>query len=189
MRPARLERATSGSGGQRYAAWNVFRCRFVADSRIVIDSFKRAPSRRSEVQHTAENSKGKPVIGRPFMTGDRRINRRGRPRNFDAFRELCQKICHERVTVDGAVMTRLEVILRDWAGSKDAQKQIALIQYGYGKPVDKIGTNLAPTTTLRLYYAHEFDKKLGNTGVVARSLPYSAVNGEGTLRPLLPDAD
>jgi hypothetical protein len=86
-------------------------------------------------------------------------------------------------------MTRLEVILRDWAGSKDAQKQIALIQYGYGKPVDKIGTNLAPTTTLRLYYAHEFDKKLGDTGVVARSLPYSAVNGEGTLRPLLPDAD
>jgi len=87
-----------------------------------------------EMQHTAENSRRKPVVGRPFTTGDRRINRRGRPRNFDAFRELCQKICHERVTVDGEVMTRLEVILRDWAGSKDAQKQIALVQYGYGKP-------------------------------------------------------
>jgi hypothetical protein len=83
---------------------------------------------------TAENTKGKPVIGRPFTTGDRRINHRGRPRNCDAFRELCQKICHENVTVDGEVMTRLEVILRDWAGSKDAQKQIALVQYGYGKP-------------------------------------------------------
>jgi hypothetical protein len=92
---------------------------------------------------------------RPFKPGDGRINRAGRPKNFDAFRELCQKICHERVTLDGEVMTRLEVILRDWAGSKDAQKQIALVQYGYGKPPDKIETNLAPITTLRLYYAHE----------------------------------
>jgi hypothetical protein len=41
-------------------------------------------------------------------------------RNFDAFREFCQKICHEKVTLDGEVMTRLEVILRDWAGSKAA---------------------------------------------------------------------
>jgi hypothetical protein len=79
-----------------------------------------------------------------------RINR---PKSFDAFRELCQKICNERVvTLDGEVMTRLEVILRDWAGSKDAQKQIALVQYGYGKPPDKIETNLAPRTVLRLYY-------------------------------------
>jgi hypothetical protein len=94
---------------------------------------------------------------RPFKPADGRINRRGRPRNFDAFRELCQKICHERVvTLNGEVMTRLEVILRDWAGSKDVQKQIALVQYGYGKPVDRIETNaLEPKTTLRLYYAHE----------------------------------
>ena len=108
------------------------------------------------MQHTAENSKGKPVIGRPFTTGDRRINRRGRPRNFDAFTELCQKICHERVTLDdGEVMTRLEVILRDWAQSKDAQKQLAIVQYAFGKPVDKIETNLASKTVLRLYYGHE----------------------------------
>jgi hypothetical protein len=107
------------------------------------------------VQHTAQNSNPKPVIGRPFRTGDRRINRRGRPRNFDALRELCQKVCHEKVTLDDEVLTRLEVILRDWASSKDAQKQIALVQYGYGKPVDKIETNLAPTTTLRLFYGHE----------------------------------
>jgi hypothetical protein len=138
-----------------------------------------------EVQHTAENSKGKPVIGRPFTTGDRRINRRGRPRNFDAFRELCQKICHERVTVDGEVMTRLEVILRDWAGSKDAQKQIALVQYGYGKPVDKIETTgLENKTTVVVHYGNE------RPDLFARSRgTINAVNGEGTRRPLLPDAD
>jgi hypothetical protein len=136
-----------------------------------------------DVQRTAENSNGKPVIGRPFTTGDRRINRTGRPRNFDAFRELCQKICHERITVDGEVMTRLEVILRDWAGSKDAQKQIALVQYGYGKPPDKIETNLPPGTVLRLYWPNERPDLLQPGG------PINAVNGEGTRRPLLSDAE
>jgi hypothetical protein len=80
-------------------------------------------------------------------------------------------------------MTRLEVILRDWAESKDAQKQLALIQYGYGKPVDKIETNLAPRTVLRLYYAHERPDLQQPDG------PIIAVNGEGTRRSLLPDAD
>ena len=118
------------------------------------------------MQHTAANSDVKPVIGRPFTTGDKRINRSGRPKNFDALRELCQKICHEKIAVDGEVVTRLENILRDWAGSKDAQKQIALVQYGYGKPADKMETTLRPRTVLRLYYDHE--------------RPITAVNGEGT---------
>ena len=119
------------------------------------------------------------------FAGDRRINRRGRPKNFDAFRELCQKICHERVTLDDEVMTRLEVILRDWAGSKDAQKQIALVQYGYGKPLDKIETNFAPRRILRLYYAHERPDLAGGNPMG----PVIAANGEGTRRPLLPEAD
>ena len=63
------------------------------------------------------------------------------------------------------------------------------VQYGFGKPPDEIETNLEPKTTLRLYYAHEFDKKFGDTKVVARSLPDSASNSEGTLRLSLPDAD
>jgi hypothetical protein len=114
---------------------------------------------------------------KPFVKGDGRINRRGRPKNFDAFRELCQKICHEKVTLNGEVLTRIEVILRDWAGSKDPQKQIALVQYGFGKPVDKIETNLIPGTTLLLHFAHE-----------RPGWQQPAVNGEGTRRPLLPDA-
>ena len=60
-------------------------------------------------------------------------------------------------------MTRLEVILRDWAGSRDPQKQIALVQYGFGKPSDKVeATGLENKTVLRLHFAHEepgyFDK-------------------------------
>jgi hypothetical protein len=83
----------------------------------------------------------------------------------------------------GEVMTRLEVISRDWAESKDAQKQIALVQYGYGKPADKIETNLAPKTILRLYYAHE------RPDWQQPDRPIIAVNSEGTRRPLLPDVD
>ena len=80
-------------------------------------------------------------------------------------------------------MTRLEIILRDWAGSKDAQKQIALVQYGYGKPPDKIETNLAPRTVLQLYYAHE------RPDLLQPGEPITAVNGEGTRSRCLPDAD
>jgi len=102
------------------------------------------------VQHTVKNC----VPGEPFTRGaDPRRNTLGRPKNFDAFRKLCQKICHEEVTIDGEVMTRLEVFLRDWAGSKDAQKQIALVQYGFGKPVDKIeATGLEDKTSITLYF-------------------------------------
>jgi len=123
----------------------------------------------------------------------------GRPRTFDALRELCQKICHEKVTLDdGEVVTRLEVILRDWSESKDVQKQIALVQYGYGKPADKIELDeLQPKRTLILHWPHEMpgwqppdDWANHRSGrVFPRSLPDSASNGEGTRRPLLADAD
>jgi hypothetical protein len=60
-----------------------------------------------EAQHTAKNC----VVGKPFQKGgDARRNTRGRPRTFDALRELCQKICNERITFDGESLTRLEVI-------------------------------------------------------------------------------
>ena len=73
---------------------------------------------------------------------------------------------------------------------ENAQKQIALVQYGFGKPLDKIeATGLENKTTLTLYFAHEFDKKLGDPALRARILPDNGSNGEGTHRPLLPDAD
>jgi hypothetical protein len=109
------------------------------------------------VQHTVENC----VVGRPFTKGgDPRRNTRGRPRTFDALRELCQKICHEKITLDGESLTRLEGILRDWSASKDVQKQIALVQYGFGKPVDRVEglESLENRKTLILHYGHEFDR-------------------------------
>jgi hypothetical protein len=72
---------------------------------------------------------------KPFKKGDKRINRRGRPKSFDALRQLAQTIAHEDIS-DG--MTVTEAILRKWAGSKDPRLQMAFIEYAYGKPPQQV---------------------------------------------------
>ena len=76
-----------------------------------------------------------------FKRGDPRINRLGRPRTFDAARELAQQIAHEvarsgnsEVVIDGHRVTVTEAILRQWATSKDPRLQQAFMEYAYGKP-------------------------------------------------------
>ena len=76
-----------------------------------------------------------------FQKGDPRINRRGRPKDFDKLRELAKAISHEVATKDGKkiivndkIATVAEIILRQWAQSKDPRLQMAFVEFAYGKP-------------------------------------------------------
>ena len=77
---------------------------------------------------------------KPFKKNDGRINRKGRPKTFDALRELSRTISHEVVTRDGEpvvmgghALTVVEAILRQWAQSKNPALQLRFMEIAYGK--------------------------------------------------------
>jgi hypothetical protein len=79
---------------------------------------------------------------RNFVKGDPRINRKGRPKGFDAFRRKAQEIACEMVTdSEGNKMTCVEALLRSWAKSSEPVLQRAFVEYAFGKVPDKLETN------------------------------------------------
>lgn len=84
---------------------------------------------------------------KPFKPKDPRINRKGRPKNFDMARELAQQIGHEVITGEGGqqlktpkgdLMTRIEAILRTWSSSRNFKAQETFMHYAVGKPKDEL---------------------------------------------------
>ena len=85
-----------------------------------------------------------------FKKGDPRINRKGRPKSFDALRELAQQIAHEKITeVNGHGATVAEMILRKWATSNNALLQRAFIEVAFGKVPDKIDLTTSGELVIR----------------------------------------
>lgn len=76
----------------------------------------------------------------PFVPGDPRINRKGRPKTIDSIRKLAQQIANEEAVEKGSAMSQIELILRDWANSKSFEKQLAFVQYAYGKVPEQVLT-------------------------------------------------
>ncbi len=76
-----------------------------------------------------------------FQERKHQINRKGRPRNFDALRTLAQSIAHETakkpdgepLVIDGHIATVAEMVMRTWATSKNPQLQRAFVEYAFGK--------------------------------------------------------
>lgn len=74
-----------------------------------------------------------------FVKGDPRCWRGGRPKTFNAVRKLVQQISNEEVTdKNGEKMRRIEKIMRSWATSQSPILQLSFIQYGFGKPPEKV---------------------------------------------------
>ena len=93
----------------------------------------------------------------PFVKGDPRINRKGRPKKFDDLRKLSQQIANEVATygqndkfgnkkgdpivINGHKVTIAEGILRTWSLSKDARLQMRFVEVAYGKVPDVVEVN------------------------------------------------
>ena len=71
-----------------------------------------------------------------FVKGDKRINRKGRPRSFDALRKLAVKIAGENVPE--SEVTRIEAMLRVMSSSRNPADRALFLAYAYGKPKDEV---------------------------------------------------
>ena len=102
------------------------------------------------------------VRGKPFKKGnqhrfkkgeDPRRNAGGRPKSFDCFRAIAQRIAQE-VTRDG--LTEAEALLREWRNSPEPTLQKAFAEYAFGKVPDKLETTgIENKSVLVLHFDHE----------------------------------
>ena len=92
---------------------------------------------------------------KPFVKGDPRVNRAGRPKVFDELRKLSVQLAHEpaldaegnAIIRNGHKMTVAEQILWTWAHSGDFQKQNKFLEICFGRvpnPVEFSGPDGDP---------------------------------------------
>lgn len=98
--------------------------------------------------NTANNS-GKKPRGKPFVQGDPRINRRGRPvKTMSALQKELQDIWSEIMfdgdgkpiidEVSGKALTRLRARLRVATSSRNTAEFRTALEYAYGRPRENI---------------------------------------------------
>ena len=72
----------------------------------------------------------------PFVKGDKRINRKGRPKTFDKLRALAVEIAGEQA--GETKLTRVQLMLKAMASSKNPRDREIFLAYAYGKPKDSL---------------------------------------------------
>ena len=102
----------------------------------------------------AKQSNGNPIPNsKPFVKGDKRINRKGRPRNFDQLRALAQQIANDPLETPEGKITRIEALLRVMSTSRNSKDRELFLAYAYGKPKDEI--DLSGKTEIVIRYADD----------------------------------
>ena len=87
------------------------------------------------------------IPGKPFVKGDKRINRKGRPKSFDQLRALAQQIAHEPIS-EGNTITVAEAILRTMAKENPAR----FVEIAYGKVPDEVQNSGEVKHTITVEY-------------------------------------
>ena len=92
------------------------------------------------------NSNTVPKQLTPFVKGDKRINRKGRPRIFDKLRELTLDMFSRpaldangnQIVIEGKPVTMIEYVMWKMIRSKDPREVQYAVQVAYGKVPDHI---------------------------------------------------
>jgi len=92
---------------------------------------------------------------KPFVKGDPRINRKGRPKTFDQIRAIAQELAHEPVRQGETHLMAIERVLREWRDSPEPSLQMKFVEYAFGKVPDKIESIIDDKRTLHLHWPHE----------------------------------
>ena len=103
-----------------------------------------------------------------FTKADARINRKGRPKSFDAWRSLTVEVLREpakdkngnEIIIDGHIATNAEMIARTWL--KDPKRQLSLIEAAYGKVPQPVDILAEGKLQVEVNYTQS---KIGSSGV------------------------
>lgn len=91
-----------------------------------------------------------------FIKGDKRINRHGRPRSFDALRKLAIRIAGENVPE--SEVTRVEAMLRVMSSSRNPADRALFLAYAFGKPKEQVELSGQTITKVLIEYADGDDQ-------------------------------